>query len=58
MGEVLIYGADGHRRISQLKNMGKTEKQAKVRTMLEQVGLAVAVTGVAAGVAYLQSKRG
>lgn len=58
MGEVLVYGDYGHRRISQLKNLGKTEKQAKARTILEQVGMTVAVAGAMAGVAYLQSKRG
>lgn len=31
----LIYGDMGHRRIEQLKNLGKTEKQAKRRTIVE-----------------------
>lgn len=33
--QTLIYGDMGHRRIEQLKNLGKTEKQAKRRALAE-----------------------
>lgn len=49
--QTMIYGDMGHRRIEQLKNLGKTEKQAKRKVLTESaLGMigGVAITSLAA----------
>lgn len=52
----MLYGEWGHQRIEQLKNMGKSSKAAKGRTIAEELLMGLGVGAAVAGGLYVSNK--
>lgn len=53
----VLFGTAGHHRIETLKNMGVSEKKAKVRTAVEQTLLAAGIMAAVGGIGYATRNR-
>lgn len=53
----VLFGTAGHQRIETLKNLGVSEKKAKVRTAVEQTLIAAGVAAAMSGVMYATRNR-